>query len=214
MRHLLKTGGRDGRKKAILYTHIGPLLRTWSHSLVDCHSHPYKLYISSQVLKIAQNNLPYCTGQRSSRRPTKRCERVVGPILGEERVGHDIVGWRAPYFPKVGNGYQDPGLSTHLVNKSTKNPNHAGDEEKKKLTVMTNPTKITTWTLYGYVITVDVMFDQSSVMFSRPMPLDPAPRKLTLWLSGANQQRGASAATMGKRNSGRNCHANVARRRM
>lgn len=63
--------------------------------------------------------------------------------------------------------------------------------------------------LYGYVITVDVILDQLSVMFSRPMPPLPDPRKLILWLLGANQQSGASAATIGNANSGRNCQANV-----
>lgn len=58
-------------------------------------------------------------------------------------------------------------------------------------------------------MTVEVMLDQLSVIFSKPTPPLPDPRKLILWLLGANQQSGARAATMGKANSGRNCHAKV-----
>lgn len=60
-------------------------------------------------------------------------------------------------------------------------------------------------------MTVEVMFDQSSVMFKSPMPPRPAPRKLTVWFLLANQHNGAKEATNGKMNSGRNCQANVAR---
>lgn len=59
-------------------------------------------------------------------------------------------------------------------------------------------------------MTVEVMLDQLSVIFNKPMPPLPDPRKLILWLVGANQQSGARAATIGKANSGRNCHMKVA----
>lgn len=59
---------------------------------------------------------------------------------------------------------------------------------------------------------VDVMFDQSSVMFRRPIPPLPAPRKLTVWFLLANQHSGASDASSGNIYSGRNCQANVPNR--
>lgn len=61
----------------------------------------------------------------------------------------------------------------------------------------------------SYVMTVEVMLDQSRVKLSKPMPPLPDPKKLTLWLPGANQQRGARTAVIGKTNSGRNCQVKV-----
>lgn len=58
-------------------------------------------------------------------------------------------------------------------------------------------------------MTVEVIFDQSRVKLSKPMPPLPDPRKLILWLLGANQQSGARTATIGKTNSGRNCQVKV-----
>lgn len=56
---------------------------------------------------------------------------------------------------------------------------------------------------------VEVMFDQLSVMFKKPAPPRPAPRKLTVWFRLANQQSGARAAVNGKMYSGKNCQIKI-----
>lgn len=50
------------------------------------------------------------------------------------------------------------------------------------------------------------ILDQSSDKFRNPMPPKPPPMKLATLLRGATQQRNASEPSMGKTNSGRNCH--------
>lgn len=52
----------------------------------------------------------------------------------------------------------------------------------------------------------EAMLDQSSDRLRKPMPPKPAPIKLATGLRGATQHRNASDPSMGKTNSGRNCH--------
>lgn len=48
--------------------------------------------------------------------------------------------------------------------------------------------------------------DQSNDRFNRPIPPNPEPRKFAVAFLGATQHRNAMEPSIGKINSGRNCH--------